>query len=232
MHKAEHYRQPDKRGYRAPAGGQQALRLPCCVQGRLQLSTGMTETQLNELRIGWDLLIDIDCKWIEYSKLAARAIINVLQNHGIKAVSLKFSGSKGFHVLVPFKAFPKDIAGENIKDLFPEFPRKLVAYLRHQSQEEMKKILPEDFFQQFKDVKIKKGIKCNTCGEIVNEYIWKTLFCSRCNIQEQRKIEKEFDDEKHARIMAEKIKEVKLQEILTEASINFSDKKIDKQLRS
>ena len=159
----------------------------------LKIVTGMSERELNEIRIGWDLLIDIDCKWIEYSKLAARAIINVLQNHGIKAVSLKFSGSKGFHVLVPFKAFPKDIAGENIKDLFPEFPRKLVAYLRHQSQEEMKKILPEDFFQQFKDVKIKKGIKCNTCGEIVNEYIWKTLFCSRCNIQEQRKIEKEFD---------------------------------------
>ncbi|MFA5019765.1 MAG: DNA-directed RNA polymerase subunit A' [Candidatus Pacearchaeota archaeon] len=38
---------------------------------------------------------------------------------------------------------------------------------------------------------------------------------------------KEFNDEKNARIIAEKIKELKLKEILSGAKINFSDKKIE-----
>jgi len=40
-------------------------------------------------------------------------------------------------------------------------------------------------------------------------------------------LEKEVNDEKNSKTIAEKIKEVKLQEILTEASINFTDKKIE-----
>ena len=40
-------------------------------------------------------------------------------------------------------------------------------------------------------------------------------------------LDKDYNDEKNSKIIAEKIKEVKLQEILTEASINFSDKKIE-----
>jgi len=34
---------------------------------------------------------------------------------------------------VPFACFPKEIGGENTKDLFPELPRKLVAYLKFES---------------------------------------------------------------------------------------------------
>ena len=40
-------------------------------------------------------------------------------------------------------------------------------------------------------------------------------------------LDKDFNDEKNAKLTAEKIKEVKLKEILTEANINFSDKKIE-----
>jgi DNA primase catalytic subunit len=28
----------------------------------------MNEQELNELRIGWDLIIDIDCKYLDFSK--------------------------------------------------------------------------------------------------------------------------------------------------------------------
>ncbi|MEK9184818.1 MAG: hypothetical protein AAB866_01470, partial [Patescibacteria group bacterium] len=48
----------------------------------LKLSTGLTEKQLNELRIGWDLLIDIDSKYLDYSKISAQIIIEILNFHG------------------------------------------------------------------------------------------------------------------------------------------------------
>jgi hypothetical protein len=60
----------------------------------LQISTDLSSKQLDEIRIGWDLLIDIDCKWFEYSKLAAQAIVKVLRNDGVKNIGAKFSGSK------------------------------------------------------------------------------------------------------------------------------------------
>tara|TARA_Y100000034_G_scaffold19357_1_gene21845 strand:- start:7743 stop:9239 length:1497 start_codon:yes stop_codon:yes gene_type:complete len=155
----------------------------------LNIQTGMNEKQLNELRIGWDLLIDIDCKWFDYSKLAAKAVIEVINNHGIKNIGLKFSGSKGWHILIPWKAFPKELKGVKTKDLFPELPRKVISYIRFCSEKILKESLPEDFYKQFKDVDIKKGIKCNECNEITREYNLTDFFCNRCNIGEQRKLE-------------------------------------------
>lgn len=156
----------------------------------LEITTEMTPEKYNEIRIGWDLLIDIDCPWIEGSKYAAVAIINVLKKHGINSVSAKFSGSKGFHILVPFKAFPEEIAGEKTKNLFPALPRKLVAYLRFESGKELKKIIPEEFLKSvLKNTQVKRGIKCNNCGEIAREYEFVDFFCPRCKIGEQRKLE-------------------------------------------
>ncbi len=154
----------------------------------LKLSTEMTPEKYNQLRIGWDLLIDIDCKWIDYSKLAAQAIINVLESHGIKkSYSIKFSGSKGFHIFVPFQAFPKEIAGEQVKNLFPELPRILVAYIRSKSLSELEKILPEkEKLRLLKNTDIKRGIKCNNCGEIADEKNEIEFFCNLCKTGMQK----------------------------------------------
>jgi len=157
----------------------------------LQIQTGMIEKQLNELRTGWDLLIDIDCKWFDYSKLAAQAIINILEKNNVKNIGIKFSGSKGWHILIPWKSFPKEVGGERTKDLFPELPRKIVDYLRYEARKEMENILPDDFYNQFKNVKIKKGIKCNNCNEISEEFYSIELFCPDCKIGESKKIRKE-----------------------------------------
>ena len=56
----------------------------------LKIQTGMNEKQLNELRIGWDFLIDIDSKYIDYSKIMAIEILKVLKFHGVKNVGIKF----------------------------------------------------------------------------------------------------------------------------------------------
>ena len=36
----------------------------------LQLRSGLTKRELDDLRIGWDLVLDIDCKYLEYSKIS------------------------------------------------------------------------------------------------------------------------------------------------------------------
>ena len=157
----------------------------------LKIQTGMVSTQLNELRTGWDLLIDIDCKWFDYAKFAAKAIIATFEQHGIKNIGLKFSGSKGFHILVPWKAFPKEINGIKTKNMFPDIPRKLVAYLLFHSRKNMKELLPPDFYKQFENVKIKRGYKCKKCHAIATETKEVEFNCSFCQISEIKKFSKE-----------------------------------------
>lgn len=96
-----------------------------------QLATEMKPHELAALRIGWDLIIDIDCKSWEYSKLIAFAIVTILKSFGIASISVKFSGNKGFHIGVPFEAFPNTIHGKETRLLFPEGPRRIAAYLIH-----------------------------------------------------------------------------------------------------
>jgi DNA primase catalytic subunit len=95
----------------------------------LKIETGMAEKQLNELRKGWDLLIDIDSKYIDYSKISAQQIIKLLNFYGIKNIGIKFSGSKGFHIIVPWKALPKEINGIKTSDMFPDWARIVVQYI-------------------------------------------------------------------------------------------------------
>ena len=101
----------------------------------LNIKTGMTEKELNDLRAGWDLLIDIDSKYIDYSKIMAKIIINFLEFSGVKNIGIKFSGSKGFHIIVPWKAFPKEINSVKTSDMFPEWPRILTKYIMEKTKD-------------------------------------------------------------------------------------------------
>lgn len=95
----------------------------------MKIETGMDENKFNELRKGWDLLIDIDSKYIDYSKIMALEIIRVLNFHKIKNIGIKFSGSKGFHLIIPWKSFPKEVNGVKTSDMFPEWPRIITKYI-------------------------------------------------------------------------------------------------------
>lgn len=99
----------------------------------LSIRTGMKRHELDELRRGWDLILDIDCPDWELSKLTTYLFIKALQHHGITCISVKFSGNKGFHIAVPFEAFPDSVpVGGEIKlvrHLFPEGPRAIASYL-------------------------------------------------------------------------------------------------------
>ena len=103
----------------------------------MKINTEMNEDQLKELRTGWDLLIDIDSKYLDYSKIMAELIIKILKFHGIKNIGIKFSGSKGFHIIVPWKAFPKEINNVQAKDKFPEWPRIITRYITEKIEKQL-----------------------------------------------------------------------------------------------
>lgn len=96
----------------------------------LEVNTNLKEDQLNKLRVGWDLILDIDCNFIEYSKVTAWLLCEALYFHGIKNLGLKFSGRSGFHIGVSFKAFPPVVNNIKTKDYFPQGPRLIAAYLK------------------------------------------------------------------------------------------------------
>ena len=100
----------------------------------LRLRPELSKKELNELRIGWDLVLDVDCKYWEYSKLITHMLIQQLLDHGIRSVSVKFSGSKGFHIGVPFEAFPSSFSLQGkqtpTKLLFPDAPKRIALYLK------------------------------------------------------------------------------------------------------
>ncbi|MEM4245164.1 MAG: hypothetical protein QXR60_03095 [Candidatus Nanoarchaeia archaeon] len=95
----------------------------------LQLKPAMTKRQLDELRTGWDLIIDIDCKNLEYSKIAAHLVVEALKFQNVGNISVKFSGNKGMHIAVPFEAFPERVENTPTRLLFPEGPKVIALYL-------------------------------------------------------------------------------------------------------
>ncbi|MFH1326722.1 MAG: hypothetical protein ABIH59_01180 [archaeon] len=103
----------------------------------LQISTDMTGEQFKELRTGWDLLIDIDSKYIDYSKIMAQIIIELLKFHGVKNFGIKYSGSKGFHIIIPWKAFPKEVNEIKTSNMFPEYPRIITKYIIEKTKDKL-----------------------------------------------------------------------------------------------
>ena len=143
----------------------------------LQLSTDLNQEQLNELRTGWDLIIDIDCPWTDISKKAAQAIIDSIKLYNIENVGVKFSGSKGFHIIIPWNSFPDEIDEIKVKDMFPEWPRAVINYIKELSRPHLAK-LAKDI--DFKDAKNLMGIECKECHNISVKNYQITLRCEKC----------------------------------------------------
>ena len=119
----------------------------------LSLVTGMTEKQLNDLRVGWDLILDIDSKYLDYSKILAQLIIKVLKFYGVKNIGIKFSGSKGFHIILPWKAFPKEINQVKTSSMFPAWPRILTQFIMEACKDDLIKKITETSEKQYDSVR-------------------------------------------------------------------------------
>ena len=113
----------------------------------------MTKKQLRELRLGWDLIIDIDGLNLDYSKLAAHFIIEALKFYDISNYSIKFSGNRGFHIGIPFEALPANVNNQENKLLFPDAARIIASYLKEMIKEPLtNKILEKE---KIKEISIK-----------------------------------------------------------------------------
>ena len=99
------------------------------------LEAGLSKKQLDEYRVGWDLLLDLDSKNLEFSKYTAELILEALKFHDVKNYSIKFSGNHGFHIGIPFEAFPKEVNNVDIKNYFPDGVKVISEYLKDMIRE-------------------------------------------------------------------------------------------------
>ena len=147
----------------------------------LQITTPMTKNEADNLRSGWDLVIDIDFEIWEITKLIANEIVKALKEHDVSSISCKFSGNKGFHIGVPFEAFPEKVHGQETKLLFPEATKRVVSYLADyiDSKEKnftlSKKIVENKKFKEFLKEKGKKyedfvKTVCLNCGNVLKPH--------------------------------------------------------------
>ncbi len=109
----------------------------------LLLKPGMTKKQLDDLRLSWDLIIDIDGEF-EYSKITSYFVVEALKFYNIKSYSVKFSGNRGFHIGIPFETFPTTLNKIETRLLFPESAKIIANYLKqmikdHLSEELLRK---------------------------------------------------------------------------------------------
>ena len=95
----------------------------------MQLSSDSTKRQLDALRKGWDLIIDIDCPWFDYSTIAGETVIEALRFHGIEP-QVKFSGNRGWHIAIPFEAFPDKVGKKKTKLIYAQASEAILRYLR------------------------------------------------------------------------------------------------------
>ncbi len=125
----------------------------------LDLSTNMNRAQMDELRSGWDFILDIDPKNWEYGRICAKLLVEALESHGVKSYSIKFSGGKGWHVGVPWEAFPKMINKKEVRKLFPEASRTLAAYLKDLIKEHLRRELLALEDSSLKRISKRAGVK-------------------------------------------------------------------------
>jgi len=98
-----------------------------------------------DLRIGWDMIFDIDSKLgIEEARLTVQMICDFLEKYGIKNYGIKFSGSRGFHISLPWEMFPKEINYQPLAKQYPETPRIIASFIR----ERLSKVLMKELIKR------------------------------------------------------------------------------------
>jgi len=93
----------------------------------------------DSLRRGWDLILDLDCKDFSHAKLAAHLLHKELKNHGLSAISLKYTGGKGFHLGIPWESMPRKVNFKDTVLMFPDLARQAGLYLKEMMREDLEK---------------------------------------------------------------------------------------------
>jgi hypothetical protein len=115
----------------------------------MQIST--QTKNYSDLRKGFDFLIDIDSKIgvsarekIKATQSCSAMICAFLRKYGVKNYGVKFSGSRGFHIIVPYEAFPAEINYRKTSELYPRIPQVLADFIRDQLKDKILDLLVRD----------------------------------------------------------------------------------------
>ncbi|MCW1301972.1 MAG: hypothetical protein OH316_02460 [Candidatus Parvarchaeota archaeon] len=111
----------------------------------LLLSTDIKKEDIVNLRDGWDLLIDVDCKYFDISKAYTKLVLDLLAYEGLREFSVKFSGGSGFHILVPYEGFPPEINGKDMNSLFPDAAMITSIFLKDSVKQKISEVLQKDY---------------------------------------------------------------------------------------
>src|SRR3989344_5414986 len=96
---------------------------------------------MDDVKQGWDLLLDVDTKFLSYSKICAKLLIDALEFYDIKGYCIKFSGGSGMHLIIPFESFPAYINKKETRLLFPEATKIVAGYLKNMIRDALRKEL-------------------------------------------------------------------------------------------
>jgi len=103
----------------------------------MQLSLGLNPKEMDNLRKSFDFILDIDAKSkLEHAVIGTKVVYNFFKDLGIKP-SLKFSGSRGFHIAISGEAFPEKIDFQETKKRYPEIPQTIAEYLREKIKDQL-----------------------------------------------------------------------------------------------
>ncbi|MBU0761181.1 MAG: hypothetical protein KJ600_04530 [Nanoarchaeota archaeon] len=160
----------------------------------LSLNSEITQKEMTKLRKGWDLLIDIDSPFLDCSKIAAGLLIEALEQHDVKNYGVKFSGSKGFHLMISGKAFPKEFDDKKTKEMFPDWARVVCSYLMDYIRKDYNVMASEiltDFDAIKRRTKLTKEqlqeVRCNKCGGVARKGSIAEFSCPVCGMNVKRK---------------------------------------------
>ena len=96
----------------------------------------------SQLRIGWDYVIDIDSEDLEAAKELTSALVNVLESFNI-IPKVKFSGRKGFHIIVSGMAFNIFKQSDWLR-AYDFLPSNITSFLLHSISPETRKTAKVD----------------------------------------------------------------------------------------
>ncbi len=132
-----------------------------------------SKKELNEYRMGWDFIIDIDAKDIFLSIIVARNIVKYLKDREIEKFYIKYSGGKGFHIAIPWEIFPMyskirkkdEIVEEETRKTFPDLARILAYYIYKEVENNIIKDI-EYYFSE-KEIKERYGVEGYNLRELI-----------------------------------------------------------------
>ena len=88
----------------------------------------LNKSSAEHLRVSWDFFLDIDSEKFDYTKRAAKKLLKLLEYFNIGSYILKFSGRRGFHLLIPGLCFDIFRPGE-FKYGYPKLPLMVAKFL-------------------------------------------------------------------------------------------------------